>query len=130
MPRCSMIYILLIFLTLVFCPAGVFAEPLPAETTGQTQQETALQDHQLPPLKRLTEMVRADQSKAPALLHEAITVHSLKLQPALEAVLLGMKNPQRRDFEALIDQALELGITLDSAQEIAGKLKNSGEICK
>ncbi len=96
----------------------------------EKQQEEQSAEEQTQEMAELTAQVQDNPKEAARILQKAMANKNLKVEKAMEAVLRGMQNPTKDDFNQLINQALDMGITLESAKELVKTLKESGGICK
>lgn len=80
-------------------------------------------------LAGLTAAVEAKPEQAAEVLRDAIRNDDVPVDEALGAVLKGMVNTDRQQFEAVIKEAVGYGLTADKAREIVERLKESGGVC-
>jgi hypothetical protein len=92
--------------------------------------EKQLQAEQVKKLADLTAQVQESPKEAAKILQQAVADQKLPVEKAMEAVLMGLQNPTKEDFNQLMNQALDLGITLEGAKELVKILKESGGLCK
>lgn len=77
----------------------------------------------------LTNQVKSNQSHAAQILHNAVTQQGMAIDSALGAVLMGMQNSDRASFDAVVSEALDMGVTIEQAKSIADTIRSSGA-CK
>ena len=80
-------------------------------------------------LAGVTAAVEARPGQAAEVLREAIRNEDLPVDVALGAVLQGMANTDRQQFDAVLHEAIGHGLTVDKAREIVDRLKKSGGVC-
>lgn len=121
-------------LPVTFPPGELSVSPPPAGSKGRDGESAAPepeggQEPQEEPARELTEAAKGQPDQAAALLTEAVGSGDLPLEKALEAILAGMQNTDRAHFDALIQTAIDLGLTSRGAQDIADHIKASGGGC-
>lgn len=94
------------------------------EAATDRRQEVAGEQELL--ATKLTEAARENPAAASAILREAVMSNKMNTREALNAVLLGMRNPDKNTFDSLINAAIELGLTAEGAKEVADVLKARG----
>ena len=82
------------------------------------------------PLANLTAAVKATPDQAAAVLRDAVVKDGVAVDKALDAVLRGMVNPERQQFDAVVREAMDHGLTVDQAKGIVERLKASGGVCQ
>lgn len=107
------------------------AEPTDA-TTDERMNETLLNgiDPLDPKINEIITNVRTNQNEAAAILKNAVTSTGMNVESALSVVLSGMKNTSRDNFDHLMNEAMDMGITVDQAKNIVTRFKASGGVCK
>ena len=79
---------------------------------------------------KLTDQVKGNPADAAIILKQAINDQGLSVDAALGAVLMGMQNTNRKNFEQVLKEAMDMGMSVDDAKGIVDKLKASGGLCK
>lgn len=80
-------------------------------------------------LENLTATVKASPGQAAAVLRDAVK-EGVAVEQALDAVLRGMVNPDRQQFNTVVKEAMGHGLTVDQAKGIVEQLKASGGVCQ
>jgi hypothetical protein len=96
----------------------------------EANQKEQSEEEQIQELEELTQQVKENPEDAANILKNAIIDNSVPVETAMEAILKGMSKPNKEDFSQLMEQALEMGITLENARELVKSLKENGGICK
>lgn len=81
-------------------------------------------------LATLTATVKAEPEKAVELLRDAVVKDGIPVDKALGAVLGGMASPDRQQFDSVVREAMDHGLTVKEAKAIAEQLKASGGACQ
>lgn len=83
-----------------------------------------------PVLHEIVSNVRGNQNEAAAILKNAVSTSGLSVETALSAVLSGMKNTTRDNFDRLMGEAMDMGMTVEQAKNVVSRYKASGGVCK
>ncbi|MDH5525460.1 MAG: FecR family protein [Desulfobulbaceae bacterium] len=81
-------------------------------------------------MTELSAQVKANPQEAANLLREAVTGGQVPVEVAVAAVLSGMQKVDRQNFDKLIREAIDMGLTAEAAKKIAEQLKASGGGCQ
>lgn len=77
----------------------------------------------------LSNQIQNNQEIAAQIFRNAVANKGMAIDSALNAVLLGMKNSNKVDFDSLMNEAIGMGITAEQAKEIAKSIRTS-DVCK
>ncbi len=79
--------------------------------------------------QEFTSWVANNPSQANEVLKTAVANEQLNTENALGSVLQGIKNIDRDNFDNLIDQAIDMGLTLEGTKKVVEEFKASGGVC-
>ncbi len=80
--------------------------------------------------QEFTSWTKNNPDLAPEILETAVANEQLNTENALGSVLQGIKNIDRENFDQLIDQAIDLGLTMEGTKSVVEEFRNSGGVCQ
>lgn len=79
--------------------------------------------------QEFTSWVKNKPARAAEVLKTAVANEQLSTENALSSVLQGLQNIDRESFDSLIDQAIDMGLTMEGTKKVVEEFKNSGGVC-
>jgi hypothetical protein len=111
-------------------PAKTDEQPEAGQEQKKQQEDGKEAPEQDSKMMELTAKVKANPQAAAKLLREVVAGEQVPVEQAMAAVLSGMQNVDRTNFENLIREAIDMGLTAEGAKKIAEQLKASGGGCQ
>jgi hypothetical protein len=102
----------------------------PGEAAGTEAAAADLAPEVAEKLEQITESVKENPESAIGVLRAVAADGDIPLDQALVAILLGMQNVDRLIFDSLINEALDLGLTLEQTKDIAARIREQGGVCQ
>lgn len=98
-----------------------------AKEEDQAKKEPATEQEKL--ANELSAAVKENPQDASNILRDAVTSNKMNTRQALEAVLTGMQNIEKANFDKLVNEAIKHGLTAEGARETLESMKAKG-VCR
>lgn len=104
----------------------------PLQTMNNLRQElagTPSPPEHLALRQEFTSWAKDNPAQAPEVLKTAVANEQLNTENALGSVLQGMKNTDQKTFDKLINQAIDMGLTMEGTKRVVEEFKASDGVC-